>query len=95
MPKELQVKQEYTIKMMFENPLKKVLTNSKFKIAGPGLTKNQDIPYRDIQPGELVTVQAILIPTAIGQQKLVATFASTELVDITGTAKVEVFDDEE
>lgn len=81
--------------MGFKNPLKKTLTQCKFCVAAPGLTKNQTIPYRDVKPNEEVTVKVILIPSAEGQQKLVATFASKELLDITGTATVDVFDDEE
>lgn len=81
--------------MSFTNPLKKKLTNCKFNVAGPTLTKNQMIPYRDINPEELATVQVILMPSTAGQQKLVATFSSKELIDITGSVTVEVFDDEE
>lgn len=81
--------------MSLRNPLKKMLTSCKFNIAGPGLTKNQTIPYRDIEAQEVVKMPVVLTPTLIGNQTLVATFSSKELIDITGTAQVEIFDDEE
>jgi transglutaminase 1 len=51
--------------------------------------------FRDVQPEEEVEVQHSFAPQRTGRQKLVGTFSSKELVDITGSAEIEVFEDEE
>jgi transglutaminase 1 len=42
-----------------------------------------------------VKVEHSFTPQRSGRQKLVGTFSSKELVDITGSADIEVFEDEE
>lgn len=71
------------------------MTKCKFRIAGPTLLRNQEIPYQNVKPGQLVKVDTQITPKTSGEQKIVATFSSKELLDISGTAKVEIFDDEE
>lgn len=76
------------------NPLKKILTNCKFNISGPTLLRNQVVPYPDVKPGALVKVDADIVPKIDGEQKLIATFTSKQLLDITGSAKFEVIGEE-
>ncbi|KDR22723.1 Hemocyte protein-glutamine gamma-glutamyltransferase [Zootermopsis nevadensis] len=83
------------VSFSFQNPLKKALTGCIFQYAGPGLVKNTPIPYRDIQPEEEVKVEHSFIPQRAGRQKLVGTFSSKELLDITGSVEIEVAEDEE
>ena len=78
--------------LRFKNPLKLVLTNCKFNYAGPRLSRNKTLEYRDIEPEEDVYVEHQLVPQQAGQQKIVATFTSKQLVDITGSISVDVLD---
>ncbi|XP_043468472.1 hemocyte protein-glutamine gamma-glutamyltransferase-like [Leptopilina heterotoma] len=87
---ELVVGKASIITLSFKNPLKKVLTNSKFQYAGPGLSKNKTIEYRDVAPEENIYVEHELVPQKSGPQKIVATFTSKQLVDITGSISVDV-----
>nr|CAD7265055.1 unnamed protein product [Timema shepardi] len=91
----LPVNQPTVVKFSFTNPLKITLTKCQFKYEGPGVTKNKTIPYRDIRAGELVVLEHRFTPMRAGAQKLVATFSSTELLDITGAASIDVYDDTE
>ena len=72
------------------NPLKKTLTDCKFNYAGPGLSKNKTLAFRDVGPEEEVRVEHQLVPQKAGPQKIIATFTSKELTDITGSAAVDV-----
>lgn len=87
---ELVVGKASIITLSFKNPLKKVLTHSKFQYAGPGLSKNKTIEYRDVAPEENIYVEHELVPQKAGPQKIVATFTSKQLVDITGSISVDV-----
>jgi transglutaminase 1 len=51
--------------------------------------------FRNVQPEEEVKVEHSFTPQRTGRQKLVGTFSSKELVDITGSAEIEVLEDEE
>lgn len=93
-PPEIPMKKPTTITLKFVNPLKKVLTNCKFNVSGPTLLRNQVVPYPDAKPGALIKVDVEIVPKTDGEQKLVATFTSKQLIDITGSAKFEVIGDE-
>lgn len=95
MDEEITVGKKSEVELSFTNPLKKALTNCKFHIAGSGLIKNQRIPFRNIRAKEHVKVKTFFIPKSSGDHKLIATFISKELVDMTGAAKIEVLDSEE
>ncbi|XP_050511341.1 hemocyte protein-glutamine gamma-glutamyltransferase [Diabrotica virgifera virgifera] len=88
-------KKPTTVGLKFVNPLKKALTNGKFHISGASLLKNQVIGVPDVKPGTVIRIETSIVPKYEGEQKLVATFTSRELLDITGTAKVEVVSEEE
>ncbi|RZC42409.1 hemocyte protein-glutamine gamma-glutamyltransferase [Asbolus verrucosus] len=94
-PTEIPLGRPTTITLRFVNPLKKILTNCKFNISGPTLLRNQIVRYNNVKPGALVKINTDVIPKIPGEQKLVATFSSKELLDIIGSAKVEVVEDEE
>jgi transglutaminase 1 len=83
-----------TITLSFKNPLKRTLTNCQFNYAGPGLSRNKTLAFRDVGPEEDVYVEHQLVPQKPGEQKIIATFTSKELVDITGCATVDVLDAE-
>lgn len=84
-----------TISLSFKNPLQKTLTDCKFNYAGPGLTKNKTLSFRDVEPEEDVYVEHQLVPQRAGSQKIIATFTSKELVDVTGSTNVDVYDMDE
>ncbi|XP_033341899.2 hemocyte protein-glutamine gamma-glutamyltransferase [Megalopta genalis] len=84
-----------TISLSFVNPLRRVLTDCKFNYAGPGLSKNKTLVFRNVQPEEHIYVEHQLIPQKSGSQKIIATFSSKQLVDITGSASVDVLDPDE
>ncbi|KAG5310071.1 TGMH glutamyltransferase, partial [Acromyrmex insinuator] len=88
------VGQPSTITLSFKNPLKKTLTNCQFNYAGPGLSRNKTLTFRDVGPEENVYVEHQLVPQKPGEQKIIATFTSKELVDITGCATVDVLEAE-
>ncbi|XP_017784888.1 PREDICTED: hemocyte protein-glutamine gamma-glutamyltransferase-like [Nicrophorus vespilloides] len=94
-PAEIPIGKATKITLKFRNPLKKILTRCKFNLAGPTLLRNQILPYQDVKPGAMVKVTTHIVPKMTGEQKIVATFSSKELLDITGSAKVEVTDDDE
>ncbi|KAG8305606.1 hypothetical protein J6590_067085 [Homalodisca vitripennis] len=76
-----------------KNPLKKKLTKCKFSYEAPGLIKKaHNVPYRDIGPEAEATWEIMFTPMFAGPHKLVATFDSKELTDITGSVSVEVVD---
>ncbi|XP_014477785.1 PREDICTED: hemocyte protein-glutamine gamma-glutamyltransferase-like [Dinoponera quadriceps] len=83
-----------TITLSFRNPLKMTLTDCQFNYAGPGLSRNKTLAFRDVGPEEDVHVEHQLVPQKAGEQKIIATFASKQLVDITGCATVNVLDAE-
>nr|XP_033341897.1 hemocyte protein-glutamine gamma-glutamyltransferase-like [Megalopta genalis]XP_033341898.1 hemocyte protein-glutamine gamma-glutamyltransferase-like [Megalopta genalis]XP_033341899.1 hemocyte protein-glutamine gamma-glutamyltransferase-like [Megalopta genalis]XP_033341900.1 hemocyte protein-glutamine gamma-glutamyltransferase-like [Megalopta genalis]XP_033341901.1 hemocyte protein-glutamine gamma-glutamyltransferase-like [Megalopta genalis] len=84
-----------TISLSFVNPLRRVLTDCKFNYAGPGLSKNKTLVFRNVEPEEHIYVEHQLIPQKSGSQKIIATFSSKQLVDITGSASVDVLDPDE
>ncbi|XP_003692323.1 hemocyte protein-glutamine gamma-glutamyltransferase-like [Apis florea] len=83
------------ISLRFKNPLQRILTDCKFNYAGPGLTRNKTLAFRDVDPEEDVYVEHQLIPQKAGSQKIIATFTSKELVDVTGSAVIDVLDMDE
>ncbi|XP_017784889.1 PREDICTED: hemocyte protein-glutamine gamma-glutamyltransferase-like [Nicrophorus vespilloides] len=93
LPDGVQINAATKITMSFRNPLQQVLTKCKFNLSGPTLLRNQILHYRNVKPGVMVKIAINIIPLVPGEQKIVATFSSKELLDITGSAKVKVFDE--
>ncbi|XP_067009336.2 hemocyte protein-glutamine gamma-glutamyltransferase [Anabrus simplex] len=92
-PKEVPQKQYATAVCTFKNPLKKMLTKCRFRFEGPGIKKSKPIPYRDVNPQEEVKLEHRFMPQKSGSLTLIGTFYSKELLDITGSAKMEVYED--
>ncbi|XP_063233133.1 hemocyte protein-glutamine gamma-glutamyltransferase-like [Bacillus rossius redtenbacheri] len=88
--KEITANEPGTVIFSFTNPLKKILTKCFFKYESPGVTKPQSIPYRDVGPGETAQLERSFAPRATGEVRLVASFSSSELVDVTGSAVLQV-----
>ncbi|XP_044019930.1 hemocyte protein-glutamine gamma-glutamyltransferase-like isoform X1 [Aphidius gifuensis] len=83
------------VTLSFNNPLKKMLHDCVFNYAGPGVSKNKTIHFRDVEPLEEVRIQHQFIPQKEGKQKIIATFTSKELDDVTGSVEVEVLKEDE
>ncbi|XP_022920675.2 hemocyte protein-glutamine gamma-glutamyltransferase-like [Onthophagus taurus] len=94
-PSEIPCKSPTRVLLQFINPLKKTLTNCKFNLSGPTLLRNHILSIADVEAGELVSAETEIVPKIAGEQKLIATFWSKELSDITGASKVEVTEEEE
>ncbi|XP_044576670.1 hemocyte protein-glutamine gamma-glutamyltransferase-like isoform X2 [Cotesia glomerata] len=87
------VGQSSTITLSFRNPLKIALTNCVFNYAGPGISKNKTLKFRDVGPLEDIQVEHELVPQKSGRQQIIATFTSDQLVDVTGSATVDVYEE--
>lgn len=72
-----------------------MLNDCVFNYAGAGLCKNKMIQFRDVEPLEEVRVQHQFVPQKEGKQKIIATFTSKQLVDVTGSVEVDVMEEEE
>ncbi|XP_046384638.1 hemocyte protein-glutamine gamma-glutamyltransferase-like [Ischnura elegans] len=84
---------ECTVVLSFQNPLTEMpLTNCTLSVEGPGLQRPRISRQRDVKPGELVTLTERFFPRKSGQRRIVATFDSQELAEITGSAVVTVAD---
>lgn len=89
--KELNLNETVNCGLSVSNPLDSKLTKCIFQVSGPGLIKRTfKIPFRDIRPKEVVRITVPITPLNVGEFKIVATFTSTELTDITGRAKLDV-----
>ncbi|XP_077293635.1 hemocyte protein-glutamine gamma-glutamyltransferase-like [Arctopsyche grandis] len=89
---DLEVGKQSIASLSFKNPLEKVLTDCKFHVAGPGLVKrNLIIPHNDVAPHALLWADAPINPTSVGSMKLIVTFSSKELLDVTGSAAIDVY----
>lgn len=64
------------------------LTECYWTVEGPGLQRPRRVRYRDCRPGELVSFTEMFIPRRPGDRKLVATFTSRQISDITGSQTV-------
>ncbi|KAG8239170.1 hypothetical protein J437_LFUL018944, partial [Ladona fulva] len=75
----------------FQNPLTDAaLTNCTLSVEGPGLQRPRITRKRDVKPGELVTFMERFFPQKSGNRKIVATFNSKQLTEITGSTNVKV-----
>lgn len=79
-----------SISMSFKNPLKKILTDCKFTIAGSKAMKSKTLPVESAKPGGEVHVKYQFTPQKTGSQIIMATFTSEQLINILGSLPVEV-----
>lgn len=82
------------VTLRFTNPIKKELTRCQFSVSGPALLRNQIIEHADVEPEGLVKGFLMITPKIAGEQTIIATFSSKELLDISGSAKVTVTQEE-
>ncbi|KAL1124055.1 hypothetical protein AAG570_001825, partial [Ranatra chinensis] len=74
----------------FKNPLSRKLTNCSFSVEGPGLQRPKAVPFRDIEPNEVVTYCENFYPKRVGETKIMATFTSNLLTEVSGSTSVEI-----
>lgn len=67
-----------------------MLTECVFSLAGPILEKSIELKCPNVRPGNIVKATARITPRKKGAGKLIATFCSRELVDVSGFAIVKV-----
>lgn len=61
-------------------------------MAGPGLVKrNIIVPHDDVAPNAILWADAPINPTSVGSMKLIVTFSSKELLDVIGSASIDVY----
>ncbi|XP_059479361.1 hemocyte protein-glutamine gamma-glutamyltransferase-like [Neocloeon triangulifer] len=90
-PDGVTAKKVSSIEFSVKNPLKTTLHNCKLQYEGPHvLTPNVTLSMADIGPETEITVKGDVTPIRKGKFPLVAVFTSDELVDITGSATVDV-----
>jgi transglutaminase 1 len=81
----LKVDKEFPLKIEFTNPLAVTLTDSELHIEGPTLAKPRTIHCKDIMPGAIMTHIEKFTPTVEGNKKLIATFTSRQLSDVSSS----------
>uniref|UniRef100_A0A1B6D4M4 Transglutaminase-like domain-containing protein n=1 Tax=Clastoptera arizonana TaxID=38151 RepID=A0A1B6D4M4_9HEMI len=91
-PKNAVVGLSTKMSFQFKNPLKKTLTNCSFLFECPGITKNTKLSYRNVGPEEEARIEHLFTPIQSGEFKVIATFKSKELIDITGNDTIEIFE---
>ncbi|RWS15713.1 hemocyte protein-glutamine gamma-glutamyltransferase-like protein [Dinothrombium tinctorium] len=85
------VGQPFGLEIKFTNPLQRYLTDCKYTIEGPGLTRPVQVRIRDIGPQETVVHVEKLVPRKPGPRNIVVVFHSRELHDVIGSKAIEVF----
>lgn len=89
--KALAVGETTNCSLSLTNPLEFPFTGCVFSVQGPGIVKRAiKIPFRDIQARETLKVTVPVTGQMKGKFKIVATFTSVELANITGSVEVEV-----
>ncbi|CAG0922034.1 unnamed protein product [Notodromas monacha] len=86
----VEVGKPLTVAFSFKNPLNATLTDCRFMFEGPGLQRPRRVSIKDITPRENVVHTEKFTPKREGKRKIVATFASKQLIDITGSTSVMV-----
>lgn len=88
---KFKVGETVNVGLSLTNPMDFPLTNCFFRLSGPGLIKRTaKIPFRDIKGLETISLTVPVTGNMKGDFKLVSTFTSNQLSDITGSATVSV-----
>ncbi|CAG7835561.1 unnamed protein product [Allacma fusca] len=87
---ELKIHQPASVKISFENPLDKILTNCSINYEGPGLVRTKTVPQPNAKALEEFHYEYNFVPKSIGNQRIVISFTSKELTDIIGSAVVDI-----
>lgn len=74
----------------FQNPLDQPLESCTYTVQGPGLKKPKTSELGNVQAGELVVFEEVLVPHKHGSASIVATFNSRQLHGVGGSLNVSV-----
>lgn len=89
--KSIRVGETVNCSLQLANPLDFAFTNCVFNVSGPGIVKRAiKVPFRDIQARETLKITVPVTGTVKGNFKIISTFTSQELSNITGSVEVEV-----
>lgn len=89
--KELKLNEVTNCALSLTNPLSFPFTDCSFNVSGPGIIKRAiKVPFRDIQGGETIKITVPVTGLTKGNFKIIATFTSKELSNITGSTELTV-----
>ncbi|KAG0724712.1 Hemocyte protein-glutamine gamma-glutamyltransferase [Chionoecetes opilio] len=80
----------FRARFSFTNPLPETLHECVLVVDGPGLTRPKTIPIGDVGPNQEMRKEHRMVPHKAGQFILVATFNSSQLSNLSGSAKITV-----
>ncbi|XP_042232453.1 hemocyte protein-glutamine gamma-glutamyltransferase-like [Homarus americanus] len=90
---ECQVGQECTATFTFSNPLDVALTDCFFSMEVGGAYRPRTVRVnREVRPRETFTYSQTFVPRKAGDHRMVASFASRQLHDVTGSRKLTIRD---
>ncbi|ERL94345.1 hemocyte protein-glutamine gamma-glutamyltransferase [Dendroctonus ponderosae] len=90
MPGSCKVLEPCEFQFGFKNPLDIALTDCVYTIEGPGLQKPKLVNFRNVEPQETVNFSHEFTARKIGQRKIVVSFTSKQIQNITGSKKIEI-----
>ncbi|CAG9771687.1 unnamed protein product [Ceutorhynchus assimilis] len=90
MPESCVVHQPCEIDFSFTNPLNIQLTNCIYTIEGPGLQKPKTVKHENIEPRTEVRFNHTFTPQKIGARKLVVSFTSKQIQNISASSIVRI-----
>uniref|UniRef100_T1J480 Transglutaminase-like domain-containing protein n=1 Tax=Strigamia maritima TaxID=126957 RepID=T1J480_STRMM len=76
------------VQLTFQNPLPYPLECCKFSYEGTGLSRPKMISFKDVAVDEKVIYEETLLPQHAGECKIVTTFSSKQLKELSGSATV-------
>lgn len=89
--KDLGVNETTNCSLALTNPLNFAFTNCVFNISGSGIVKRAiKVPFRDIRGKESIKITVPVTGVTKGNFKIIATFTSAQLSNITGSVDVNV-----
>lgn len=86
----LQMGSNFTAKFSFTNPLHVALEDCILVVDGPGLLRPKTIPISDVAADNVMAYELRITPKKPGVHTLVATFNSTQLLNLSGSTRVTV-----
>uniref|UniRef100_A0A0P4WF09 protein-glutamine gamma-glutamyltransferase n=1 Tax=Scylla olivacea TaxID=85551 RepID=A0A0P4WF09_SCYOL len=78
------------IEFSFLNPLPEKMTECVLEVDGPGLSRPKTIPISDVPANGEMKWPYTLVPRKAGEFVLIATFNSTQLVNLSGSSSITV-----
>ncbi|KAK3850176.1 hypothetical protein Pcinc_043099, partial [Petrolisthes cinctipes] len=80
----------FTATFSFVNPLHVALEDCILIVDGPGLLRPKNIPIGDVAPDGEMKYDLRVVPKKVGEHTLVASFNSTQLLNLTGSSRVTI-----